>query len=72
MRHRSNGKVTWNAEEDHLLALPLLAGIIFLGKAAGGWVGIGDGSPPNPISRCLCELCLSPAPGTEAGTRELA
>ena len=37
---------TGNAEEHHLLARPLLAGIVLLGNAAGGRVRVGDGSPP--------------------------
>lgn len=36
---------TWNADENDLLALPLLAGVQVLGNAAGSWVLIGDRSP---------------------------
>ena len=33
-----------DGEEDDLLVRPLFTGVVFLGTAAGGWVGIGDGS----------------------------
>ena len=39
------GEGTGNGEEDDLLVCPLLAGIVFLGTAAGGGVGVGDGCP---------------------------
>jgi hypothetical protein len=36
---------TGNADEDNLLAGPLLAGVVLLGTAAGGGVSVSDGCP---------------------------
>ena len=48
------GEGAGNGEEDDLLVCPLLAGIVFLGTAAGGGVTIGDGCP-SVREKVLCQ-----------------
>lgn len=38
-----------NGEEDDFLVRPFLAGVVFLGTAAGGGIRIGDGCPSTII-----------------------
>ena len=38
--------LTWNGDEDDLLAGPLLAGVELLWHTAGRGISVGDWSPP--------------------------
>ena len=38
-------KSAGHGEEDDFLVRPFFAGVVFLGTAAGGGVGVGDGRP---------------------------
>ena len=56
----AGGESAGDGDEDDLLAGELLAGVVGLGKAAGGGGGVGDGGPA--VRRKLCQrsaLCYS-------------
>jgi hypothetical protein len=49
----AGGEGAGDGNEDDLFARPFFRGIVLLGTAAGGGVGICDGSPPGGVSMAL-------------------
>ena len=45
VRLAARGEGAGHGEEDDFLVSPFFAGVVFLGAAAGGGVGVGDGRP---------------------------
>lgn len=46
-RGQSYASRTWNADDDHLLSLPFLVGIVYLRNSAFGRVIVLNGNPPE-------------------------
>lgn len=48
----AGSKSTWHRDEDDLLALPLLVGVVLLGTTARSGISVGDWGPSVLVSQC--------------------